>query len=94
MLEPAEVDGVRRRHQRRTRRPRDERVAGRAERLAQLGDPHVQRRDARCRLILAPQLVHQAVGGDDLAAVQQQDPEQRALCGAGQRHGLAVLPDL
>ena len=55
------------------------RAPGRGERLPQLRDPHPQRGAAARRRLAAPDLVEQAVLGDDLARVEQQAGEQRAL---------------
>ena len=55
------------------------RAPGRGERLAQLRDPHAQRSAAARRRLAAPDLLEQAVLGDDLACAEQQAGEQRPL---------------
>ena len=76
------------------RRACDQHRTGRTERLAQLGDAHLQRRAARIRRLLAPQVVDEPVGRHDLVNAQQQNREQRALLGARQRHQRVAVGDL
>ena len=64
-----------------------------SERLAQLGDAHLQRRTARLRRLLAPQVVDEPVGRHDLVNAHQQNREQRALLGARQRHQRVAVGD-
>jgi hypothetical protein len=65
-----------------------------AEHLAQTREVHLQRLAARLRRSLLPEGVDQAVGGDDLVRVQEQDREQRPLLGAADVHLPPVLDDL
>ena len=44
--------------------------------------------------VVAPELVDQAVGGDDLVRVQQQDRQQRALLDPAERERAIVLGHL
>ena len=55
----------------------DERAV--AQRLAQAGDVHLHCLDRRLRRPLAPELVGDPVGRDDLAAMEQQDRQHTAL---------------
>ena len=61
--------------------------------LAELGDEVLQRGRRRPRGFLAPDLVDQAVGGDDLAGVNEQRREQRALLLPSQWERAAVRAD-
>ena len=65
-----------------------------AERLSQAGHVHLHRLRGRVGRPLAPDLVDQAVDGYDLAAVEQEDGEDRTLAGASQRQGSLVVRDL
>jgi hypothetical protein len=75
-------------------RARREQLAVIAKRLAQLRDAHPQRRRAGRGLRVAPQVVHEPIGGDHLAGVEQQDRKEGALAVAGDTHRDAVVPDL
>src|SRR5207244_10767611 len=57
------------------RRPRDEPL--RSERLPQLRDVHLQRLRRARRRRLAPELLDEPVGRDDVVPVQEQEREQR-----------------
>ncbi len=64
------------------------------ERLAQLRDAHLQRARRVARRLLAPQVVHEPVGGDGVALVDEQVDEERPDLEAGDRHDLPrVGPD-
>src|SRR5206468_4197228 len=76
-LEPCEVELVLLHPEHVARRPRDQAV--RPEEPAELGDGVLERRAGRLRGALAPELVEQRVGRDDLARVQEEDPEEGAL---------------
>ena len=56
----------------------DEDLARRAEQLAQLRHVDLDRVGGRRRRLLAPELVDQAIGRDDLIRVEDQDDEQRS----------------
>ena len=70
------------------------RAPGRGERLAQLRDPDAQRRASARRRLAAPDLVEQAVLGDDLAGAEQQAGEQRALPRPTERKPASPVVDL
>ena len=57
-----------------------------AERLAQARDVYLDRLGRPVRRPLAPQLVHDPVNGDDLAAVDQQDRQDLALLRSTERY--------
>ncbi len=65
-----------------------------AERLAQLGDVHLERRPGGLREVRHPELVDEPVAGDDLVGVQQQGGEQGALLRAAEPQDPAFFPDL
>ena len=73
--------------------PRVEALAG-AERLAQSRDVSLERLTCRGRWPGAVEIVDQAVDGDDVAAVEKEDCEQRALTRAAEIHCTAVVFDL
>jgi hypothetical protein len=91
-LEVLEVERSRRELDRIAGGPGDDRLPL-AEGAAQLGDVDLERLGGGRRRALAPQLVDQPVGRDDLVAVvQEQDREQRAALGARHRDLLAARP--
>src|SRR5207245_8125829 len=65
-----------------------------AQRLAQARDLHTQRLEPGGRLLLSPEVLEQAVAGDDLVRAQQQETEQRALTVTTKRKRLPVTDDL
>ena len=83
-LQPHDVPRIARQNER----------AGRAERLSQLRYTHLQRRPPGLRRILAPQLVDQTIGGHNPVGVQQQNRQQRALLGTGERDQRVAVGDL
>ena len=95
-LEPQRVDlaGVDLEHVARGSSRQRGRAPGRGERLAQLRDPDAQRRAAARRRLAAPDLVEQAVLGDDLAGAEQQAGEQRALPRPTERKPASPVVDL
>jgi hypothetical protein len=48
----------------------------------------------RCRRVLGPQLLDQAIAGDDPVGLQQQDRQQRALLRSTEREPVPVRADL
>ena len=95
-LEPQRVDlaGVDLEHVAGWPRRQRGRAPGRRERLAQLRDPYAQRRASARRWLAAPDLVEQAVLGDDLAGAEQQAGEQRALARPTERQPASPVVDL
>ena len=73
-------------------RLRDDRVA--AERLAQLGDVHLDRGRRRLGRLLPPELVDQPLTRDGLVRVQKQQGKEAALLRAGDLEAAAVVLDL
>ena len=65
-----------------------------AERLAQLGDVHLERRPGGVGRRGTPELVDEPVAGDDLVGVQQQEGEQGALLRAAELQDPAFFTDL
>ena len=65
-------------------RLRQERV--RPEGLAQRVDGVLQRAERGARRVGAPEILDQAVGGDDLVGMKSEHREERALLAARQRH--------
>ena len=74
-------------------RAREEDRVG-AERLAQPRHVDLERVARRRRRVLGPQLLDQAVAGDDPVGLQQQDRQQRALLRAAEREPAPVRADL
>ena len=76
----------------------DDRIAGRpggtGERLAQPRHVDLHRLGRPRRRLVTPQLVHQPVARDDLARVQDQHGEHRALLMRPQGNRLPLVPDL
>jgi hypothetical protein len=54
----------------------------------------LQRRGGVLRRVVPPELLDQAIGGDDLVGVQEQQGEKRAGLGSAQRNRVATIPDL
>jgi hypothetical protein len=76
-------------------------VAGRAredavlpERLAELGDVHLECLLGRSRRLLTPESVDQVVARDDAVRVEEEDGEQRPLLGGADVDRPAVVDDL
>jgi hypothetical protein len=73
-------------------------IAGRhrvgAERLAQAGDVTLQRLRRSRGSLFAPELVDQAIARDNLAAMEDQDREQRALLRSPQREAATLVDHL
>src|SRR5207248_6373768 len=67
---------------------------GRAERLAELRDVHLQRLRRGVGRPLTPQPVDQAVARYHLVRVRKEDGEQRTLLRPAQRHGSVRCRDL
>ena len=66
-----------------------------AERFAQAGDVDLKRLPRGLGRALAPELVDQAVGSDDLVGVEEQDRQRRSLlAGAERDRAVAVRPNL
>jgi len=65
-----------------------------AEELAELRDGVLERRHRGLRGLLAPDLVHEPLGGDRRVRAQKQECEQRALVAAGDRDRSAVCRHL
>ncbi len=63
----------------------------RPESLAQRVDGVLQRAEGGARRVGTPEILDQAVGGDDLAGMKSEHREKRALLAARQRYEL--LPD-
>jgi hypothetical protein len=61
---------------------------------AQTAQLAAERGRARRRLLVAPERVHQSIGGDDLPGVQEQDRQELALPGPGDPDRAALVPDL
>lgn len=61
---------------------------------AQVGDVGLERPHRARRRGAGPQLVDDAVNGDDSAGVEQEDPEEGALLRAAEVHPLAGADDL
>ena len=91
-LEPGRVDLPRVGAQHVTGRARDQHVL--AEQPAQLGNRVVERRARRARRLVAPELVDDAIGRDDVVRPDEQRREERALPLAGDLDELAVALDL
>ena len=68
------------------RRPGHDRLPACAERLAQLRDAYLERGRPGFRRLIAPELVDQAVAGDDLVRVQEEEREQGPLLRSTERH--------
>ena len=73
LLEAVQVDLVRAELQRVAGRLRHDRLAAFPERLPELRDADLQRRQPRLRLLVAPQLFEQAAARDRLVGVQEED---------------------
>ena len=91
-LEPCEIDLGRVGLQHVPGLARDDPVL--AELAAQAGDVHMDALGDRGRWRLAPQVVDQALGRDDLARVQQEQREQRALLRSAEHQRASVLDHL
>ncbi len=83
-LEAVDVELIGAQLERVTAAASDERAL--AERLPQPRDVDLHRLRRGFRLALAPELVDDAIDRDDLAAMNEQDREHRALPGATERH--------
>jgi hypothetical protein len=81
-VEPIEIDLVSVELESVARCPCDEHLG--AERLAQPGHVSVKCRRRGLGRVLAPQIVDQLVGGDDLVRVEEQNRKQRALLRAAE----------
>jgi hypothetical protein len=91
-LEAVEVERLRLDPQDVPGRPRREHV--RRERPAQTRDVDAQRVAAPIARLVSPEVVDQAVGGDDLVGVQEQHRQKPARLGPAQWELTAVVPRL
>ncbi len=73
-------------------RLRDDAVG--SEELSELGDGVLERRRCGPRRFLAPEPVDETVGGDDIARVEEQEREQRALIAASEPHRRPTIENL
>jgi hypothetical protein len=66
----------------------------RGQDAAQVRDMHLQRLAGRLRRAIAPQLVDEAVGRDDLVAMQEQDRQEPPLLGRAEANRAPFVDDL
>jgi hypothetical protein len=90
-FEPLQVERARRDAQLVARGPRFEYAL--AKQLAKLGDELLDRLDGGRRRQLAPEFVNEPHRRHDPVRAQEQDSEQSALLGSGERNLATVLPD-
>jgi hypothetical protein len=91
-LEPVEIELSRLEPDRVPRRAREDPVG--AQDLPELRDVVLERVGGRARRLARPELVDEAVGGDDLCAPRQEQREHRPLPRAPERQLLPVGDDL